>query len=212
MGTKFISVFHGDRKTHSLKLLSIVLSLRSGLFLTELIGGLWVHSLSLLAVSGHMLVDIIAIAVAIFASWLAESSFKSETSLLPQQIEARAAFVNSLILIGMAVVIGWGVLQNYQTPAPFAGLPMLAIAVLGLAVKGINASLLYEQSRHNLNVRGVFFHAIADVGASFSLLVAALTFFYLNWLWADTAASLLVVVFMLVSAVSLLKDSLQTFN
>jgi cobalt-zinc-cadmium efflux system protein len=61
-------------------------------------------------------------------------------------------------------------------------------------------------------MRGVFFHAIADVGASFSLLVAALAVFYLNWLWADTAASLLVVVLMLISAFSLLKDSLQTFD
>jgi cobalt-zinc-cadmium efflux system protein len=89
---------------------------------------------------------------------------------------------------------------------------MLAISILGLLVKGINASLLYEESHHSLNVRGVFFHAIADGLSSFGLLIAALAIFYLNWLWADTVASLLVVIFMLVSAFSLLKDSLHTIN
>ena len=38
---------------------------------------------------------------------------------------------------------------------------MTSIGKLGLVIKGINASLLYEESHHNLNVRGVFFHAIA---------------------------------------------------
>ncbi len=201
-----------EHRTQPLGLLGIVLCLRSGLFLAEFIAGLRVHSLSLIALSGHLFVDLSAIAIAITAAWLVEHSTRSKLLLNPQQIEAVAALINSLILLAVAVTILWGITHNFSTSTPEAGLPMLAIAALGLAVKGINASLLYEESHHNLNVRGVFFHAIADVGASFSLLVAALTVFYLNWLWADTAASLLVVVFMLISAFSLLKDSLQTFD
>ena len=115
--------------------------------------------------------------------------------------------LNGLILLAVAGSILWGILHNFQTSASEAGLPMLAISALGLLVKGINASLLYEESHHSLNVRGVFFHAIADGASSFGLLTAALAIFYLNWLWADTAASFLVVIFMLISAFSLLRDS-----
>lgn len=212
MAMKLISAFHGDRQTHSLKLLWIVLSLRSGLFLTELIVGLWVKSFSLFAVSGHMLVDILAIMVAIFAVYLAENFSNIETSLERTQIEAGAALFNSFILIAMAVAIGWSALKSHQTPVSFAGLPMIVVAILGLLVKAINASLLYEESRHNLNVRGVFFHAIADGASSFGLLAAGVAVFYLDWLWADTVASLLVVILMFISAFSLFKDSLQTFN
>ena len=100
-------------------------------------------------------------------------------------------------------------MHNVRASASEAGLSMLAIAALGLVVKGINASLLYQESHHSLNVRGVFLHAIADGTSSFGLLVAALAIFYFNWFWADTAASFLVVIFMLVSAFSLFKDSLQ---
>ena len=197
-------------KTQSLKLLWIVLCLRSGLFLAELITGLRVHSLSLIALSGHLFVDLMAIAIAIVAAWLVESSSRRKPPLKPRQIEAIAALLNSLILLAVAGSILWGISHNVRASASEAGLPMLAIAALGLVVKGINASLLYEPSHHNLNVRGVFFHAIADGASSFSLLLAALAIFYFDWLWADTAASLLVVTFMLFSAFSLLKESLQT--
>ena len=199
-------------KTQPLKLLWIVLCLRSGLFLAELITGFRVHSLSLIALSGHLFVDLSAIAIAIAAAWLVKHSNRGKLPLNPQQIEAVAASVNSLFLLAVATSILWGITHDVRASTPEAGLPMLAIAALGLIVKGINASLLYEESHHSLNVRGVFLHAIADGASSFGLLVAALAVFYFHWLWADTAASLLVVIFMLVSAVSLLKDSLQTFN
>lgn len=201
-----------ESKTQTLKLLWIVLCLRSGLFLAELITGFRVHSLSLIALSGHLFVDLIAIAIALVAAWLVEDSTQTKLLLKPQQIEAIAALLNGLILLAVAGSILWGITHNFQASASETGLPMLAISALGLLVKGINASLLYEESHHSLNIRGVFFHAIADGVSSFGLLTAALAIFYLNWLWADTAASFLVVIFMLVSAFSLLKDSLHSIN
>ena len=201
-----------ETKTRPLKLLWIVLCLRSGLFLAELITGLRVHSLSLIALSGHLFVDLMAIAIAIAAAWLVEHSTQSKLPLKPRQIEAIAALLNGLILLIVAGSILWGISHNVRASASEVGLPMLTIAALGLVVKGINASLLYEPSHYNLNVRGVFFHAIADGASSFGLLAAALCIFYFNWLWADTAASLLVVTFMLVSAFSLLKDSLHAIE
>jgi cobalt-zinc-cadmium efflux system protein len=148
-----------------------------------------------------------AISIAIVAAWLVEHSAQNKLPLKPQQIEAIAALLNGLILLAVAGSILWGITHNFQASASETGLPMLAISILGLLVKGINASLLYEESHHSLNVRGVFFHAIADGASSFGLFIAALAIFYLNWLWADTVASSLVVIFMLVSAFSLLRDS-----
>ena len=158
-----------ESKTQPLKLLWIVLCLRSGLFLAEFITGLQVNSLSLIALSGHLFVDLSALAIALVAAWLVKYSTRSKLPLNPQQIEAVAAIVNSFILLAVATSILWGILHNFQASASEAGLPMLAIAALGLAVKGINASLLYEESHHNLNVRGVFFHALADGASSLGL-------------------------------------------
>ncbi len=206
-------------KTQPLKLLWIVLCLRSGLFWAELITGFRVHSLSLIALSGHLFVDLSAIAIAIAAAWFVKHYSRRKLPLKPPQIEALAALLNGVILLAVATSILWGIIHNFQTSAPEAGLPMLAIAALGLMVKGINASLLYEESHHSLNVRGVFLHTIADGASSLGLLIAALAILYFHWLWADTAASCLVVIFMLVSAFSLLvsafsllKDSLHAIE
>ena len=199
-------------KTQPLKLLWIVLCLRSGLFLAELITGFRVHSLSLIALSGHLFVDLSAIAIAIAAAWLVNHYSYRKLSLKPLQIEALSALLNGLILLAVATSILWGITHNVRASTPDSGLPMLAIAALGLIIKGINANLLYEESHHSLNVRGVFLHAIADGASSLGLLIAALAIFYFHWLWADTAASCLVVIFMLVSAFFLLKDSLFSFT
>jgi cobalt-zinc-cadmium efflux system protein len=204
---RYSEILLKESRNQPYKLLWIVLCLRSGLFLAELITGLRVHSLSLIALSGHLFVDLIAIAIALIAAWLVEYSSQSKLPLNPQQIEAVAALLNGLILLAVAGSILWGIAHNFQTSVPETGLPMLAIGALGLTVKVINASLLYEESHHNLNVRGVFFHAIADGASSFGLLIAALAVLYLHWFWADTAASLFVVIFMLISAFFLLRDS-----
>ena len=206
------SISKAETKTQPLKLLWIVLYLRGGLFLAELITGLKIHSLSLIALSGHLFVDLSAIAIAIAATWLVDRSTLTKLPLKSWQIEALAALLNSLILLVVAGAIVWEILHNVRALEAEASLSMLAIAGLGLLVKGINAGLLYEQSHYNLNVRGVFFHAIADGASSFGLLIAALAIFYLNWFWIDTVASLLVLILMLLGAFSLIKDSMKTLS
>lgn len=191
-----------------IKLLWIVLGLRVVLFLAEVGVGLWVHSLSLLAVAGHMVVDILAIAIALIGAELSKRS-PSENRLDTCRIDAWAALGNSFLLVGIAIFISWSALQHNQGLEAEAGLPMMAIAALGLFIKGLNATLLYEESQHSLNIRGVFLHAIADATNSISLLLAAVAVFFLHWLWADAIASLLVTLIILVNAFALLRESLS---
>lgn len=198
--------------TQKRRLLWIVFGMRSGLFLAELVTGLWTHSLSLLAVSGHMLVDVLTIGVALIATWLAERSFKDEIPFDQERVEAWAALINGLLLMGIAAVVAWEVVKRFYSPEPVAGLPMLMMAGLGFVVKGVNASLLYSDSHHDLNLRGVFLHAIADAASSVSLILAASAVFYLGWLWADAASSLLVASLMTLSALLLIRDSLRILS
>ena len=125
-----------------------------------------------------------------------------------KRIEAWAALGNGFLLLGVAVFICWGALQQTNTGLEAeAGLPMMAIAALGFLVKATNATLLYEESQHSLNIRGVFLHAIANAANSVSLLLAAVAIFVLHWLWADIAASLFATLLILVNAVALIWES-----
>jgi len=60
-----------------------------------------------------------------------------------------------------------------------------------------------------LNLRGAFLHVVADAASSVGMMLAALAIYYLNWLWADTSASLLVACLLSLGAVPFVKDSLE---
>ncbi|MDZ8052411.1 MAG: cation diffusion facilitator family transporter [Aulosira sp. ZfuCHP01] len=207
----YTSTLANETREQPIKLLWIVLGMRGGLFLAELIVGLWIHSLSLLAVAGHMMVDVLAIAVALMVAELNRRS-SNKLDLNPNHLEAWSAAFNSLLLLGIAVFVAWSAFKQIQTPQLSAGLPMLIMAVLGFVVKGVNAALLYEESHHSLNIRGVFLHAIADAINSISLLVASLAVIMLNWFWADAIASIFVSLLIFINALSLLRESLKTLK
>lgn len=207
----YTSTLSSERKEQPIKLLWIVLGMRSGLFLAELIVGLWVHSLSLLAVAGHMMVDVLAIAVALVVAVL-NRHLSNPVDPNPNHLEAWSALINSLLLLGIAAFVSWEAIKQFQNPQVSAGLPLLIMTVLGFVVKGINAALLYDESHHSLNIRGVFLHAIADAANSISLLFASLAVLLLNWFWADAIASIFVVLLILVNVLLLLKDSIKTLR
>ena len=98
---RHIEILPEESRTQPLKLLWIVLCLRSGLFLVEFITGFRVHSLSLIALSSHLFVDLSAIAIAIFAAWLVNHFTRNKLPLNSGQIETVAALVNNLNVRGV---------------------------------------------------------------------------------------------------------------
>lgn len=189
-------------ETHSISLLLIILGLRSILFVIEFLAGWQLHSLSLLAVAGHLFVDMVSILIALLASSLAKNWPNAK-----EKMEAWGALINGLLLLAIAGWIGSNLLNNEDSLAEEASFPLLGIACFGLIIKAISANLLYDPSHHNLNLRGIFFHAITDAVNSLSLIIAFFAIFFFGWLWVDRAASLGIICFMVVSAAFLLRES-----
>ena len=191
-------------ETNSVSILLIVLALRSSLFLGEFFVGWQLHSFSLLAVAGHLFVDILSILIALFASSLAQNRADQK-----ETIEAWGALLNGVLLLGIALFISVNVFINgEELLTTEASLPLLGIAILGLVIKLINASLLSEPSHHNLNLRGVFFHAIADAFNSVSLIVAFFIIFFFGWVWVDQITSLALSLIMFITGFLLLRKSI----
>ena len=64
---------HGEAhpRTATRRALGIALALAAGYVVVEVVGAWWTGSLALLADAGHMLSDVAALALALFASWVA---------------------------------------------------------------------------------------------------------------------------------------------
>lgn len=86
---------------------------------------------------------------------------------------------------------------------------MLIAAGLSLVINGMSIYLLREDSHHDLNVRGVLLHGVADAASSISVVLGALAVYFFNWFWADAVGSLLVALIIGFSSISLITASLR---
>lgn len=193
------------------KTLWITVGLLAIFFVAEWSVGLWSQSLSLQADAGHILSDITALAISLLASFLAQQPAKKKATFGHQRIEVLAALLNGLGLLAIATFIILEAIQRWQHPAAILGIPMLAIAVLGLIVNLLNITLLHPHTHDDLNLRGALLHVIADTVSSVGVIIAALAVHLWDWWWADVAISLLVATFTGLSALPLVQESLKIF-
>ncbi|MDA0672444.1 MAG: cation diffusion facilitator family transporter [Cyanobacteria bacterium] len=183
-------------------LLPVMVSI-TGFAAVELWVGWISHSLTLRADSGHMLSDVVALAIALGAAQMAQRSRVTQSQ--SHRLELLAAMANGLGLLAMAGWIGreaWHHLHG--VPGEILSMPMLITASLGLLMNGFNLYWLHDHAQGDLNVRGVALHVLADLMGSVGAIAAALAVTYLGWLWADTLIGLGVAVLIGVSALPLL--------
>ncbi len=201
-----LDVIHRKQKNQRL---GITIGLIASFFVAQLAIGLWSHSLSLLADAGHLLSDVAALGLTLVASWLAQRPAAGQATFGYRRVEILVALVNGLSLLAIAFFITWEAMGRVQTPEPVLGLPMLIGAVVGLVVNGLNITLLHQHSHDDLNLRGAFLHVVADAASSVGVILAALAVYFWNWSWIDVATSLLVAGLTALSAIPLIRESLE---
>jgi cobalt-zinc-cadmium efflux system protein len=187
----------------------VVLGLTLAFTAVEIVGGVLTGSLALLADAVHMLSDNVALALALFAVWLAGRPSTPERSFGYQRAEILAALANGVILVVLAIwifIAAWGRLMD--PPDVLAGW-MAVVAVIGLAVNLLAAAILARAGHDTLNMRAAFRHVIADALGSAGVLVAALVILVTGWRYADPLAGALIAVAVLASSWSVLRDSVN---
>jgi cobalt-zinc-cadmium efflux system protein len=186
--------------------LTLALVLAASYMLAEIAGGLWTGSLALLADAGHMLSDVFALSLSLFAFRLARRPATPQQTYGHHRTEILAALVNGLLLMGVSAYILSEALERIETPREILGAPMLAIATGGLLVN-LSALWILREGRHgNLNVRGAWLHVMGDALGSVAAIVAGGLIWAFGWSWADPLASLVIAVLIVFSAWNLLRE------
>jgi len=191
--------------------LRIALFVTSAVFVVEVAGGLLSRSLALLADAGHMLTDVAALGLGLFAFWLSARPPSSRRTFGWRRFEIFAAFLNGLALWLIAALIGYEAFKRLQSPPPVKGGLMLAIAAFGLAANILVGAILFRSRRDNLNVRGAFLHVVGDALGSVGVLAAALLISLTgSFIW-DPIISTFVCLLILWSSGLLIRDSFRVF-
>ncbi len=160
-------------------------------FVVEAVAGIWTNSLALLSDAAHMLTDVIGIGLALAAIQLASrfeihsGGTRSQHTFGLYRLEILAAFVNALLLFGVAI---WVLIEAGRrlTDGPdVLGGPMLIVAVLGLIANLVAFGLLREGSKESLNVEGAYLEVLADTVGSVGVIIAAVLLQVFGWAWVD---------------------------
>ena len=181
----------------TVSLLSLSVALNTGIFMAEVVGGLFSGSLALLSDALHNLMDTFSLLTAFFALRLALRTRTPRKTYGYRRAEVLAAFVNTLLLFGVAAYLVWEAAERFFYPSPLWLQLALPVAVVGLLGNFGSAALLFSASRESLSIRSAFVHLVADTLSSCAVVLGIGMAGYLGWMWLDPLVGLGVVVFVL---------------
>jgi cobalt-zinc-cadmium efflux system protein len=197
-----------ERHTETQKL-KWALTISSAYFFAELVAGFLTNSLALLSDAGHMLSDIAAMALSLFAFRIAKRPATVISTYGYHRAEIVAALFNGLTLWLIVGIIFTAAYNRLFQPPQVESQGMLIVAALGLVVNVTAGAILYGAHHHNLNLRGAFLHVISDAVGSVGAIVAALVMLATGWYLADPLISILIGFLILYSSWSLVRESVS---
>lgn len=189
--------------------MQIGLAVSSVLCVAELIGGWWTNSLALLTDAAHMLTDVAALALTLFALWVSARPASDSKTFGYARAEILAALVNGVVLCVLVVLLVWEAWLRLHAPQPVRAGGMLVIAAAGLAVNVFVALRLREHQTHSLNLRGAYLHVLSDLLGSIGAVVAAAIILATGWNAVDSLVSVLIGALILFSSWTLVREAVD---
>src|SRR3954466_482334 len=109
---------HADVGRESSRRLAFTLVLQVAYLVAEVVGGYLANSLALLADAGHMLSDVGALALSLFAIWIARRPATDRRTFGYFRTEILAALANAATLISISVYIFYEAWVRLRAPQP----------------------------------------------------------------------------------------------
>jgi cobalt-zinc-cadmium efflux system protein len=188
------------------KAFAIGLTVNLAYMVVEIIAGLAVHSVALLADAAHNASDVLGLLAAFVAGRLALRAATATFTYGMRRASILAALANAALLLIVTGGIAWeAVLRLLNTPQVGGGTVMV-VAAGGILVNG-GTALLFMRGQNDLNVRGAFLHMAGDAALAAATVVAGLIILLTHWNWVDPITSLIVAFAIIAATWSLLRQS-----
>jgi cobalt-zinc-cadmium efflux system protein len=171
--------------------------------------GFATHSLALLSDALHNFGDVLGLGLAWGAAVLARRPPTERHTYGWRRATLLSPLANSLILVGFSGALGWEAIRRFGAPPQIPGVPVMAVAGVGILVNLGAAWLLRDGHEQDLNRRGAFLHLVADAAVSLAAVLAGAGMLAFGWNWLDPLTALLVGVVIAVGAFGLLRDAFE---
>lgn len=204
---------HAHHRVHTAaenrRRLRLVLVITAGYLVAEVVGGLLTNSLALLSDAGHMLTDVGALGMALFALWFSQRPASPSKSYGYHRLEIIAALLNGVTLLALSVFIIVEAINRLRQPPEVQGLGLLVIALGGLVINVAGAYVLHQGHAHSLNVRAAFYHVLGDALGSLGAILAGIFILLFNWTVADPILAIGIALLIIASAVALVREAVD---
>ncbi len=206
--------YHDQDFNHALRAMSYqrllwALSINLVFLVIEVVGGILTNSLALLADAGHMLIDVGALALALFVGRIALRPATPARTFGLLRAEVLGAFVNGATLVLIVGLIFWEAWKRVGQVKEVDGPFMLLVAVLGLMANLGSAAILAKARETNVNVRGAYLHMVADALGSIGAIIAGAVIWATAWYPVDSIASVVIGLLILWSSWGFLKETMN---
>jgi cobalt-zinc-cadmium efflux system protein len=177
------------------------------ILIAEVIGGIVSHSLALLSDAGHVLTDAFALGLSLIALLIMKRPSDHRATYGYQRIGLIAALINGVSLVVIALFIFIEAYKRYYSPPEINTSIMLSIAAAGLLGNLVMAWILGHK-HDDLNMKSAWLHVLGDTISSVGVIVAGLVIKYTGWALADTIASGIVGVMIIIGGTRVIQETL----
>lgn len=188
---------------------TIAIALNLGFVAVEAAAGFAANSTALLSDATHNLSDVLGLALAGGAAWLAKRQAGAQRTYGFSKATVLAALANALVLVIACGGLLWEASSRLFAPHATQPLLIMFVAGIGVVINGATAMLFLAGRKEDVNVRGAYLHMLADAGVSAAVILAGALIYFTGANWIDAAVTIAVVLLILWGTWGLLRESLD---
>jgi cobalt-zinc-cadmium efflux system protein len=191
------------------KNLGLAVLLNVGITLAQAIGGIISGSMALLSDAAHNFSDVLSLIISYIANRLSKRGATEKQTFGLRRSEILAAFINSVTLIIISVIILFEAIKRLFNPIPISANLVIYLAIAGILVNGVSILFIKNDSQENLNMKSVYLHLLGDMLTSVAVLLGGLAMKYLQWFWTDSVFSMAIAFYLLYMSWGIVRSSLR---
>jgi cation diffusion facilitator family transporter len=181
----------------------------------EIFGGYYFQSMALLADGWHMASHAGALTISYMTYRLARKpSITRHFSFGAGKFIPLGGYTSAILLILVSLIMGIESTERIFKPLPINFNLAIWVTLFGLLVNSVSAVILFDPHTHHSskeihdhNLKGAYYHVIADTLTSILALGALLLGKYLDYSWADPLAGLLGAMVVLKWGITMLRNT-----
>jgi cobalt-zinc-cadmium efflux system protein len=173
----------------------------------EAVAGFAAGSLALLSDASHNAGDVAGLTITYAARKFGRRPPSPRFTYGLRRMEIFAALANGGFLLVVNTLILQEAVERLAHPVPLQTGLMVVVALAAMAANGLGVALLFRHSKEDLNLKSAFLHLFQDALASLVVVVAALLARAGVGSWVDPVASILIVLLVLRSAFSIVREA-----